>query len=333
MRRFVAISIAFILLISGSIEGNITLLVEYLYWKVQEDQLYPFVSFDQSVNSDDINILDFTTQNQKFSYSSGVRIAAGYDFFCRNYDLNLAWTHIHPSTIINISSNDILIFFIDQTNTNFPQATSGQAQWNLNYNMLDLILGCAFMPCKGFTLHPNIGLKGGWIHQTQEIEVNNVGLDGPPPIATEFAQGSFNRRNNFHGVGPRIGVDVDYRFGACFGLFSTVSGALLVGDGPLQTSTFLSETLDNQGNPNGPQSTLLSDSGSRVSATMQLLLGIDGTYCFFQKYEVCLGVGYEVQFWWKQLRAVNSIPQILFVNNPEGSLMMQGLTLQVGFAF
>ena len=329
MERLAAV-MAFILMISTTLQAGTELSVEYLYWKVQEDQLYPFVSYDQYV-SDGLNLFDITSQNQKFEYTSGVRLAVGYDCFCRNYDLNFAWTHIHPCTTTNISSSDILISFADQTNANFAQATSGESQWNLNYDMLDLTLGCEYTICRCFSMRPNIGLKGGWINQTQEITVNNVGLDGPPP--TEFAQGSVKRRNNFSGVGPRLGVDLRYGLGSYFGIFSTFSGALLFGDGALKTTTFLSDTLDNNDDPIGPQLTTLNNPGSRLSSTVQLLLGVDWTYCLRQKYEICLGVGYEVQFWWKQLRSINSIPQALFVNSPAGDLMMQGLTLQMSFEF
>jgi hypothetical protein len=329
MERLAAVMV-FILMISTTLHAGTELSVEYLYWKVQEDQLYPVISFDQYV-SNGLNIFDLTPQNQKFAYTSGVRVSGRYDCCCRNYDLNFAWTHIHPCTTRNISSSDILISFIDQTNTNLPQATSGESQWNLNYDILDLTLGCEYMICRRFSIRPNIGLKGGWINQTQEITVNNVALDGPPPTA--FAQGSVKRRNNFSGVGPRLGVDLRYGLGSCFGIFSTFGGALLFGDGALKTTTFLSDTLDNDDDPIGPQLTTLNNPGSRLSSTVQLLLGVDWTYCLYQKYEIFLGVAYEAQLWWNQLRSINSIPQALMVNSPAGNLMMQGLTLQMSFEF
>ncbi len=126
-----------------------------------------------------------------------------------------------------------------------------------------------------------------------------------------------------------------YGIGACLGVFSTASGALLYGDGSLKNKTFLSDTAngDGTGLGGGPSLVTLNNPGSRLSPEAQLLIGIDWTGCFCQKYEIYLAGAYEVQLWWNQLRSINSIPQATFVNSPGADLMMHGLTLQLGCGF
>jgi len=127
------------LMISTTLQAGTELSVEYLYWRVQEDQLYPVISYDQYV-SDGLNIFDLTPQNQTFEYTSGVRLTVGYDCFCRNYDLNFAWTHIHPCTTTKHLIKRHPHFFCWSNKYKFSSATSGESQWDLNYDMLDLTL-------------------------------------------------------------------------------------------------------------------------------------------------------------------------------------------------
>jgi hypothetical protein len=324
--KILTLTIALTLLITTTLTANAWLSVEYLYWKVQEDQLYPVISSSRSIG---VNL-----QNQKFEYTSGVRVSAGYDCFCNCYDLDFAWTYINPSTTTNFAAGSIVLPFFEQTDSDVPHGGPGDSRWNVNFTMFDLTLGCEFTVCSGFFLHPNIGLKGGWINQTQDISAINIQI-GQGNTVLGFVDGSANRRNDFYGAGPRLGIDLYYDIGCCWGVFSTASGALLYGNGSLKTKTFLSDSANSSGTGlgGGPVRVTLNNPGSRLSPQVQLLLGADWRRCFCQKYELYLAAAYEVQLWWNQLRSSNSIPQALFVNSPNSDLTMHGLTLQLGFAF
>jgi hypothetical protein len=312
---------------------DLSLSIEYLYWKIQEDQLYPAIFSIQSVKNG-LNKSELTLKNQKFEYTSGFRAAIGYDFPYESYDTKFAWTRIHSSTRVNYSVSDpkdlIAISFFDQTNSDVAHAESIVSHWNLDYDMLDLELGFKCRIGKCFNFRPKIGLKGGWINQTQKLKVNNISLGQP---ATETVQGIVKRRNDFSGIGPSIGVDLRFAFGPQFGIFSTISGALLYGKFDLKTETDLADTVNN-GMSTGPQNTILNNSNHFFSPTVQFMLGGDWIWCLCQNYSIRFGVAYEAQFWWNQMRSNNSIPQVLFVNSPAGGdLMMHGLTLQASIDF
>jgi hypothetical protein len=331
--KIAVLVMALTLVITTTLKANTWLSVEYLYWKVQEDQLYSTIGANSAVENG-VNISNITLQNQKFEYTSGVRLAVGYDCYCKSYDLNFAWTYINPCTITNFPAGSIIIPFLEQTSSDVSHGGPGDSQWELNYNMFDLTWGREYLVWRHFSLHPNIGLQGGWINQTQEIKANTIQI-GQSSTVLGFVQGSAKRRNNFYGIGPRIGLDLRYGIGSCLGVFSTASGALLYGNGSLKTKTFLSDTAnaDGTGLGGGPLLVTLNNPGSRLSPKVQILIGADWTCCLCQKYEIYLAAAYEVQLWWDQLRSINSIPQATFVNSPGADLMMQGLTLQLGFGF
>ncbi len=203
MKRLAAV-MAFILMISITLQAGTGVSVEYLYWKVQEDQLYSTIGNYRTVENG-VNISNINLQNQKFEYTSGVRLAVGYDCYCKNYDLNFAWTYINPCTTTNFPAGSIIIPFMEQTSSDVAHGGPGESRWELNYNMFDLTWGREYTLWGYFSLNPNIGLKGGWINQTQEISANNIQI-GQGNTILGFVQGSAKRRNNFYGIGPRIGV-------------------------------------------------------------------------------------------------------------------------------
>lgn len=314
---------------------DLSLSIEYLYWKIQEDQLYAAIIAPQSASNGALNKTELSLKNQKFEYKSGFRAAIGCDFPDESLGIKCAWTRIHPRTTVDYSVSNpqdlIAISFFDQTNSDVPHAESVRSHWNLDFDMLDLDLGSQFTIGNHFYFRPKIGLKGGWINQTQKLRVNNIPLGQP---ATETVQGTVKRRNDFSGIGPSVGVDLRFAFGPHFGLFSTVSGALLYGKFDLKTETTLADTLDNNGMSSGPQNTILNNSKYFFSPTVQCVIGGDWIWCLFQNCCIHCGVAYEAQFWWNQMRSNTSIPQTLFVNSPAGGdLIMHGLTLQASIEF
>jgi len=306
---------------------------DYLYWKTQEEQLYPVI-FVKSSDSEQTQ-QEISPTNQKFEYTSGFRVALGYEFPCTSYDIKFAWTRIHPRTTAKFESPDpkmfIAIPFSSLTDSDVPHAGSVVSRWHLNYDMLDLDLGREYALCNCFTFRPHIGLKGGWINQTQKMQVNDITLGQSPVI--DITQGTAHRRNDFNGIGPSIGVDMRFALGSQFGVFGGVSGALLYGQFDLMNKIFIADTLNNYYELSGPKTINLESSEYFVSPTVQVLLGGDWATCFCEKYWIRLGVAYEVLYWWDQMKSNNSINQTLFVNSPSGNLMMHGLTVQASFEF
>lgn len=312
--------------------------IEYLYWEVQEDGLYPAILPEGPMESE-IKENNLRLRNQKFEYTSGFRVALGYNCDCMKYDVSLAWTRIHPSTTAHFSvpEDEVLfaISFFDQTDSDVAKANSLVSRWHLDFDMLDLVLGRKYTIGERFKLRPNIGVKGGWIDQLQKIETDDLLLGQPPD---EIVQATAHRRNNFKGIGPRVGVDLKYGFGSHFEVISTISGALLYGNFSLENQMFLSDTSKSGMPGQGPETTTLGNSDSRLVPTAQILLGADWVTCFDscsdQTYWFRLGAAYEVQYWWDQMRSISSIPQLLLANTPSnGDLTMHGLTVQASLNF
>ncbi len=198
--------------------------------------------------------------------------------------------------------------------------------------MLDLSFGYEYQAAECLALHPHIGLKGGWINQTQQMEVKGI---LHKEHTTEFSNGSVKRQNNFKGIGPCIGIDLSIAYGPQFGIFGTLSGAAPVGKFDLKTTSSLDDTFNKEGMAgNGREKTTIENSHNFLSPTFQMLVGGEWNRLFCNKYLVRFGVGYEVQFWWNQIKSNLSVVQALFLNTPAGGdLTLHGLTVQAKIDF
>ncbi len=83
-------------------KGGAHLSLEYLYWKVQEEQLYPVIIAENLIEKG-VNVTDISVRNQNFDYTSGFRVTLALPY--HTCDLKLAWTRIHPRTTTTFSTS------------------------------------------------------------------------------------------------------------------------------------------------------------------------------------------------------------------------------------
>ncbi len=319
-------------------EAGPYLSMEYLYWKAQQEQL-DYCTLAKGVRIGEIGDSKITIKPhaQKFEYTSGFRATVGYDFNYEKYDACLAWTYLHPTTTGHGSQNGTGFFFVfpfqELTTSDVAAAESARSRWHLAFDMLDLELGRKFTVGKRFTIRPLIGLKGGWVNQSQHVSYKNVGLGGDLNII-EIVQGAMKRKNNFHGIGPRLGVDLRYGIGSEFGVFGTISGAALYGRLDMKTSIFLTDTLTNTGAIGGGSKMFIyRNDWNLLRTTGQLLIGVDWARCLYQKWKIRLGAAYETQIWWNQLFGLYAFTQVLTNIYDFADLWLHGLTVQARFDF
>lgn len=314
-----------------------TVSVEYLYWKV-EAELYAGQYLDYSVDDTGAATIDGRLQRQKFDFTSGVRVGLGYALPYENYDLGLSWTWLNPKTTTNLFTTPIApstiqiavaLELIDETGEDIEGTVGSLSSvWNMNFNMFDLKMGREFFVGRRFALHPTLGVKGGWIDHTQVFVFNDVPIKNVVGTRLPNTQGFGKKTNKFGGAGPLVGLDMRYGFGPQFGLFGSVSGALLYGHFTLNNTFFLGNTFNEI-----PQTAILNNSHNRLSSTIQMLIGGDWSYRLWGR-GIHLGAAYEVQLWKDQLGANDSSSQFSIVTyRSGGDLMMQGLTLQAAIDF
>jgi hypothetical protein len=312
--------------------------MEYLYWKPFQEQLnFCALVTGRGVSDGGPGEITIVPQTLKFEHTSGFRAALGYDFHYEKYDTCFAWTYFHPTAKRHISQSDHVIFFAfpfgGLTDSDVPNAASSTSKWRMAFDMFDFEFARKFTVGKRFTIRPLIGVKGGWINQSQYASYKNIPLGASSNII-EIVQGTFKRKNNFHGMGPRLGADLRYGFGREFGVFGTFSGAALYGHLDATTTIFLTDTLTNSGAAgNGAKTYTYSYGYSPLRTTAQLLVGVDWAKCLFQKWQIRLSAAYEAQIWWNQFLALGDFSEEVNSIYGYADLWMQGLTVQARFDF
>lgn len=181
---------------------------------------------------------------------------------------------------------------------------AGTSNWSLKMNMLDFELSHAFHPNDSVVLTPRIGLKGGTIDQSINLNWNAL-----------LYQSTETLDNNFTGIGPSYGINAKWNFAKELSLVGDISSALMYG-------TWHDNDVYNR--PSSlvtTQTTITSSSTGHQLGTMMIdyYLGLEWRHR--GKSDVAVRLGYESQYWPNQLRlvAVQQLPTF-------GDLTFQGVT-------
>jgi hypothetical protein len=338
---------------------NIKVYGEYLYWKVSQDQmqyaaLLPggIQQFTQQVNPGVTNLFDSILQqveddaglviSEKLKlidpdcgFHSGFRIGLGYEAPCSPWDFEVMWVRLHQNSNSHISdsTNGIIpttvpasaIFgFINADPTQFAFASGAESHWKFDLDVIDFQIGRICNPTQCVYLRPYLGVKGAIVNQHQKITYLGYSINNAPINVQN------TKKNNFNGVGPSLGFNSSWEICPRFNLTSGICGALLVGKFDVSDNPKLSQ--DN----NSIQVKLDNSTKCRVRPVVDANIGIDWTPCLCgNRYNVVIGISYEVQYWWNQWQVpASTISGIINSGeSPKGDLMMQGITVKAGVAF
>jgi hypothetical protein len=225
---------------------------EWLYWKPSGEELeYGITKF---TNTDISTIPPSTytrshTDNVDFKWDSGFRLGIGYNFPCDGWDLVLNWTYFrgkaHDKTFstapvlsgtTTVSSGTL--FVPTWTGVDFPGPISfASAHWKVNLNLVDLELGRAFFASPCLTLRPHVGFRYASIDQKYDLSYLATG-DLVPTI--RFTD-RINMKNDFAGLGLRMGLDTNWDLGCGFGIYFGGAAALIYGDLDVRQSEFFND--------------------------------------------------------------------------------------------
>jgi len=303
---------------------GITFEADYLYWKAQEDGLIYAMKIPGWQPGQNItHVNNAYLKEHSPNWGSGFRLGVGENLPYDLWDLGFDWTYYNHRNTNHVHSDDKSIIAITVVklfnSTDTFTVTDASSAWHLRYSMMDLVLGRKYLFGNHFILRPNAGLKGGWINQTQSIhysELNTAKFGTLPNTRVK-------KINDFAAIGPEMGLDMRWLIGHQFGIFGTMSTALLYGHFDVQTKFyFFDSTITNV--------PTLIDSKNRLRPTLQLLLGLDWERCFGTT-KFGLGAGYELQYWWNQQQ--NFVDVFSLAVPSGGDLTMHGLTAKAKFEF
>jgi len=204
---------------------NLYAIFDVLYWHAAE-----IVPWSQTLTgSIPPSAVDFNTVS--FGWDPGIRAGLGYQLNYDEWDTQLyyTWFRTSASDAIPLGSENVLSIFVGAGLSVAALYKTASVKWNILFNMFDWDLGRNFFVSEGLSFRPFLGVKGGWIHQSLNTHWENPDF----PVLNVFLTADEKLKNNFWGVGPKMGVSGRWSFAnkarSSFGLFGDFQGAFLWG--------------------------------------------------------------------------------------------------------
>ncbi len=333
--------------------------LSFIYWQPQMSGL-EFAAKTMEPSSFVFEAIKFNTRtfSPHFSFNPGVKAEFGYFLPYDGWDIKSRWTYCH-GTFANRNQN--LESFLDLThglfplwafpyfpaNPNFIQNLlyqKAQANFNLICNNFDLELARFFNINRWLSIRLHSGIKGAVLRQHFRVKYENsipisLSLNSISGSVLTFLQSDFHSKNQFWGIGPRVGVDSSWNLGAGFQLLADSSFTILPAF--FTVKEIFNDLVFDQNAIIGIG--LVSLFGKIREKFFDLLplfqtnLGVKWEKCVSNKHLVFLtfALAYEMQYWWdaNQLRRAfsSSIPGYLY--NSNGNFQTQGLTASASVQF
>lgn len=222
--------------------SNLILRGDWLYWQANETGL-SFALQQEGFEPENPEPMGFGhVVNPDFSWHSGFRLGLGFNIPHDQWDANLLWTNYEGKALGHAKTNsDELLYpsFIHPNSYNDQQIFAcheAKGDLSIHLNVLELNLARSFKGGRFFSLKPSFGIKTAWVYQRYELEYkdlyhyqyNEYSLSDREltPVLENYYT---HVNNNFWGIGPQVGVDIDMALRFGISLFGNVNLSLLYG--------------------------------------------------------------------------------------------------------
>ena len=285
---------------------------EALIFQAQQDGL-DFVFKNQDISETalvDATVVGFSGKNENWDYNVGARVNSGFNFNHDAWNLDFTWTWYHGFDGKKVHGYSLVPLWLNEQPTLLiRQQASGK--WDCKYNMMDAHLAKPYHVSRMLIFNPHFGLRGGWINQTLSADFDDF-------TQTSTSRTLFHGKNNFWGIGPRVGIDTSWLLGCEWKLFCNVAASVLAG-------TFNTAQKVDYPSSNLSSRSFTHDFNMNVP-NFDVAVGFDwGFYFFDKKYYLDLMGGYEFQVWWDQFNLKN----LNLGNATQGNFTLNGFTFKM----
>lgn len=267
------------------------------------------------------------------SWDVGFRLDLGYQIPDCRMDLDLIWTRFHTKESDSATASPFggLYSVWSVPGAGLSAEQEAKANWTMHYDQLDLQMSGTFAPRSFLELSPLLSLTNIWVRQKFDINLNGGAstLNANALVLDD----DIDMKNNFWGIGPKLGLDTLWILGCGFSIYGNFDTALLFGYFKLDQS----ENVELLGL--NPEITYLTINGDKFWISRALLhldfgLRWDKFICN-RSYRLTLQAGWEELFLFGQ----NQLMRFQTITAPGinlpvcGDLTLQGFTLKALFAF
>ncbi|MBM3198476.1 MAG: hypothetical protein FJZ58_04385, partial [Chlamydiae bacterium] len=235
------------------------------------------------------------------SFEPGFQVGVGCELGLDGFDLYAEYTWVHmPWNTSSSSLSGFSTYIIPSPETGTLQAPPLHNLTNsrtFQYNIIDLELGRDFFISKKLTLRPHVGGKLTRMFDKLHLQGNDDTLD------LFFSQ-------TLSGIGIRAGVNSVWHLLQKVGLYGNIACTGLWSNFHDRIASIKTTT-------------------QTVIPILELELGVNYiTWLSQDRYQLYAKAGWEEQVW----IGYNHMP-VQGISTTSGNLSMQGLTLQIGWAF
>ncbi len=257
------------------------------------------------------------------NYQPGFKVGFGYIFHHDNWKMNFDYSRFNFSH----SEKEDRAFWgsnlyptwttIERTGNLISSYVT--ADWNLDFNILDLEIERAFYLGDRTVLTPFYGLKGGFINQKLNSDFKTV----------VFYTGKINTKANSSLIGPKTGLNGKWELGAGFNIISSILAALMYQNSKVDFQEYDFRYSDTP---------LIVNNKSRLSqfiSNIELSLGFSWSR-FFNKKKKYIDLSAQYDFiYYSNQNNMRYLKDMLSsqVDSKTGALMLHGLDASLNFAF
>lgn len=298
---------------SEVIEGyNLFFTGDLLYWRAEENGLtYAFKVKDPAEVPVNVHL---HLKDPHSRWEPGYRVGFGVNIPHDHWDLYFVWTHLnsraHGHTRAKSDEGIFPVWAIPFGPLGISYVKAARAHWKLYLNVVDAELGKEYYVGSKLSLRPHLDLRTVFIDQHYDISYFKGPLDD-----------HIEMKLNYWGIGPRVGLDMQWWLVCGFSLMGNADISLVYGNDSLHQKEKLKDM---------PGPIVLRDHLhiTRAITDLGIYLGWD-QMLDHDKYHIGFKAGWEQHIFFEQnqfIRFLDPVFEGSLVSN-QGDLCMQGWTI------
>ena len=312
--------------------------VTFLYWQAKEKGLdLGLYSYPTKATPVDTQYCEKVEIN--FDFHPAFKVGLGASTEEDNWTFYAEYTRYKSTDKKSKNLGDIYLVYENYLSSGWVNEVAPandfkklKADWDLNYNMIDLELGRPYYLGKKLIVQPHAGVKGGWIDQKYDLVAEYVDAATPANNRTFYAKA----KSDSWLMGPRAGLKSNWLIGSDFHIFTNVAASLTY----QRFTTKCTQSLPVQDGVVAADAKFIKDVSPKTSYITPILeaqIGLGyGTYFANNEWHIEIDVGYDFNYIWNQndMRYhSDNINSSAIIDTDMGDLMLHGLNLTVRLDF
>ena len=305
-------------------DWNILTTLSFLYWQPIQDDMRIAAQGTLPIGALFSGTNHSETINMDFDYKPAFKISAGLNFHNDNWVGSIEYTRLRSTDTVSASvpvSNPTLYNLWGNDFTTERVFTELDANFQCKLDFIDMLLDRSYFVGRKLTFRSGMGLRVALISESLDADYTNDGAYvlnvGAGVISLPGTLEAVHRTSSW-GIGPKMGLEMDWLLGAGIRFFGSSFADLLYTSYKIQTKsrTIPSETHAPYTAGVPVTTTYRDDQSGSLRTHLDLELGLGwGTYFDYNNmhFDLSAAYGFQVFFGQNMLRLPVLSPSNLYI--------------------